>query len=306
LATASMIPDLNPNSLVIFYFVAKEKSLSLAAERVHLTQPAVSYHIQSLEEYAGVKLLESRKRQIVLTPHGEELYKYAEVIYRQLVDADLFIKSIKESSLRAGIASMYISTVGPVIKRMYEQYPGVKLTVKSGDAVEMVQGVLDSQLDLAVVPQFDHDKGKLNSTVVSSPQQIVCFASYNQFVPKEPLSWRELCNYPLVSGPEDSIIRKLISDKIKGQGLEMQRFVTEVNSIEWCKTLVEDGKGISFTILGDIEKQVAERRLKIIQFEENLYLTAEVITRSGMFVNPAIKEFIAMVKQAFGYTDTED
>ena len=301
-----MIPDLNPNSLVIFYFVAKEKSLSLAADRVHLTQPAVSYHIQSLEEYAGVKLLESKKRQIVLTPHGEELYKYAEAVYRQLVDADLFVRSIKESSLRVGIASMYNPTVGPVIKKMYEQYPGVKLTVKSGDAIEMVQEVVDSQLDLAVVPQFDYDSGKMSSTVVSPPQKIVCFASNNQFIPREPLSWRDLCNYPLVVGPEDSIIRKLIFDKIKSQGLEMQRSVTEVNSTEWCKTLVEDGKGISFTVLGDIEKQVAEGRLKIVQLEEDLYLTAAVVMRSGMFVNPAVKEFIAMVKQAFGYSDTEN
>jgi DNA-binding transcriptional LysR family regulator len=301
-----MIPNLNPNDLIIFYFVAKEKSLSSAAEKVYLTQPAVTYHIQSLEEYTRVKLIEFKKRQIILTPHGEELFKYAEEIYRQLTNAEMFIKSIRESSLRAGIASMYISTIGPVIKRMYEEHPEVKLTVKSGDANEMAQGVLDAQLDLAIIPQFDYGNGKLNSTVVSPPQQIVCFASYNQFIQKEPLSWRELCNYPLVSGPEDSIIRKLIFDKIKDQGLETCQSVTEVNSIEWCKTLVEDGKGISFTIMGDIEKQITQRRLKIVQLEENLYLTAVAIMRSGTFVNPAIKEFIAMVKQAFGYKESEN
>jgi DNA-binding transcriptional LysR family regulator len=301
-----MIPNLNPNDLIIFYFVAKEKSLSSAAEKVYLTQPAVTYHIQSLEEYTRVKLIDFKKRQIILTPHGEALLKYAEEIYHQLTDAEMFIKSIRESSLRAGIASMYISTVGPVIKRMYEEHPEVKLTVKSGDANDMVQGVLDAQLDLAVIPQFEYDKAKLTSIVVSPPQQIVCFASYHQFIQKEPLSWREICNYPLVSGPENSIIRKLISDKIKEQGLEMQRFVTEVNSIEWCKTLVEDGKGISFTIIGDIEKQITRRRLKIVQMEENLYLTAEAIMRSGTFVNPAIEEFIAMVKQTFGYKEAEN
>jgi DNA-binding transcriptional LysR family regulator len=303
--TAPMIPNLNPNDLVIFYFVAKEKSLSSAAEKVYLSQPAVTYHIQALEEYTGVKLLELKKRQIILTPHGEALFKYAEEVYRQLTNAEMFIKSIRESSLRAGIASMYNSTIGPVIKRMYEERPEVKLTVKSGDANEMVQGVLDAQLDLAIVPQFEYDKSKLDSIVVSPPQQIVCFASHNQFIQKEPLSWKDLCNYPLVSGPEGSIIRKLISDKIKDQGLEMQQFVTEVNSVEWCKTLVEDGKGISFTIIGDIEKQISQRRLKIVQMEENLYLTAEIIMRPGTFVNPAINEFISLVKQAFGYKETE-
>jgi DNA-binding transcriptional LysR family regulator len=298
-----MIPNINPNALIIFYLVAREKSLSSAAEKVHLTQPAVTYHIQSLEEYTGVKLIEFRKRQIILTPHGEALYKYAEEVYRQLTNAEVYIKSIRESSLRAGITSMYIPILGPVIKRMYEEHPEVKLTVKSGDASEMLQAVLDAQLDLAIVPQFDYDSSKISGIVVSPPQQIVCFASYNQFIKKEPLSWKELCDYSLVSGPENSIIRKLISDKVKEQGLEMQRFVTEVNSTEWCKTLVEDGKGISFTIIGDIENQIKQRRLKIVQMEENLYLTAEVIMRPGTFVNTAIKEFIEMVKQAFGCTE---
>ena len=306
MATAPMIPNLNPNDLIIFYFVAKERSLSAAADKVYLSQPAVTYHIQALEEYTGVKLLEFKKRQIVLTPHGEALFKYAEEVYRQLTNAEVFVKSIKESSLRAGIASMYNSTIGPVVKRMHIERPEVQLTVKSGDTSEMVQGVLDAHLDLAVVPQHEYDKSKLDGIEVSPPQQIVCFASYNQFIPKEPLSWKDLSNYPLVSGPEKSIIRKMISEKLKEQGLEIQRFVTEVNSTEWCKTLVEDGKGISFTIIGDIEEQVTQNRLKIVRMEENLYLKAEVIMRSGTHINPAINEFISMVKQAFGYRETEN
>jgi DNA-binding transcriptional LysR family regulator len=82
---------------------------------------------------------------------------------------------------------MYISTIGPVIKKMYGERPEVKLAVKSGDAHEMVQGVLDAQLDLAIVPQYEYDKSKLDSMVVSPSQQIVCFASYinpaiNEFI----------------------------------------------------------------------------------------------------------------------------
>ena len=301
-----MMPNLNPNDLIIFYFVVKERSLSAAADKVYLSQPAVTYHIQALEEYAGVKLLEFKKRQVILTPHGEALFKYAEEVYHQLINADVFIKSIKESSLRAGIASMYTSTIGPVIKKMHGERPEVKLAVKSGDANEMVQDVLDAQLDLAVVPQYEYDKSKLNGIEVSPSQQIVCFASYNQFIQKEPLSWKDLSNYPLVSGPENSIIRRLISEKLEEHGLEMQRFVTEVNSTEWCKVLVEDGKGISFTVIGDIEQQVAQNRLKIVQMEENLYLKAEAIMRSGTFINPATNDFITMVKQVFGYKETEN
>jgi DNA-binding transcriptional LysR family regulator len=298
-----MIPGLDPNHLVIFYLVAKEKSLSAAADKLHLTQPAITYHLKSLQEYSRVKLLEFKQRQVTLTPHGQELYKYAEEIYRHLVDADALLKAVKESNLRAGTASMFNFAVGPVIKKMFEEHPEVKLTVHSGDAVRMVRDVLDSNLDLAIVPRVDYDGEKLKRVTVSPPQKIVCFASYNQIMPGEPLSWAELASCPLVSGPEDSIIRQMIEDKLKSHGLENRQFVAEVSSTEWCKTLVENGKGISFTTAGDIEEQIKKKKLRIVRTEEDLYVTAEAVMRSDAFMNPNIKEFISQIKQAFGYTD---
>jgi DNA-binding transcriptional LysR family regulator len=149
-----MIPNINPNDLVIFYIVAREKNLSSAAEKVFLTQPAITYHIQSLEKYTKVKLLEFRKRQVILTPHGRELFKYAEEIFRQLAGADLFVQSLKYSNLRVGIASVYDTCISPLLSSMFEaQNPEIKLTIKSGNAFEMVQNVLDSALDLAIVPR---------------------------------------------------------------------------------------------------------------------------------------------------------
>jgi DNA-binding transcriptional LysR family regulator len=298
----TVIPNLDPNNLVIFYLVAKEKSVSAAADRLFLTQPAVTYRLKSLEESTGVKLLEFKKRQVTLTPHGKELYRYAEEIYNQLVNAEGLIRSIKESYLRVGSASMYISIVSPVIKKMFQEHPEVKLTVKSGDATEMIEDVEESRLDLAVVPQFGNGQGKLNHITVSAPQQVVCFASYNQIIPEGPLSWEDLADYPLISGPEDSVIRKMISDKLREHGLEDRRFVAEVNSTEWCKQLVQNGKGLSFTITEDIEEQLEQKLLKLVKTEEALFLTAEVVVRADMFMNPTIEEFIALVKQAFGYT----
>jgi DNA-binding transcriptional LysR family regulator len=300
------VPNLNLNNLVIFYVVAKEGSLSSAADKLFLTQPAITYHIQSLEEYTRVKLLEFKKRQVVLTPYGRELFKYAGEIYQQLIDAERFINFIRESNLRVGIASIYNTLVGPLLNGMFEkQDPEVKLTVKSGDAAEMVQDVADAALDLAIVPRFDYKDTKLNHIQVSQPQKIVCFASSHQIIAKEPLDWKDLSNYPLVSGPEASVIRTVIFDKIRDEGLETPVLAAEVGDIEWCKSLVENGKGLSFTLANDIEKQVSEGRLKLVPLKEYLYLTAEAVTRSDIS-NPIIEKFISMVKQAFGYRTPGD
>ena len=216
-----MIPNLNPNDLVIFYVVAREKSLSSAAEKLFLTQPAITYHIQSLEKYARVKLIEFKRHQVVLTPSGQELLKYAEEIYQQLVDADRYVNFIRESNLRIGIASVYDTLVGPLLQAMFdEQDQHIKLMVKSANAFEMVQDVLNSTLDLAILPRYDYAGEKLNHIQVSHPEKIVCFAAPHQVIDDEPLDWKDLLNYPLVTGPETSVIRRLLFDKFRQEGLE--------------------------------------------------------------------------------------
>ena len=301
-----MMPNLNPNDLVIFYAVAKEKSLSSAAEKLFLTQPAITYHIQSLEQYTGVKLIDFKKRQIVLTNYGRDLLKYAEEIYQQLMEAERFIKFIKESHIRVGIASAYDVFMRPLLNSMFEaKNPEIKLTVKSGDSFEMVRDVADSVLDLAIVPQFDYGYERLNHIQVSNPEKIVVFAASHQVIQKEPLNWQDLTNYPLVLGTESSVIRKVVVNKFKEKGLPEPQLAAEAGSVIWCKELVENGKGLSFTLAKDIQKEVLEGRLKIIPMTEYAYISAEAITRADM-LNPIIEEFVKMVKEVFHYTGTKE
>jgi len=297
------MPILNPNDLVIFYAVAREKSLSSAAEKLFLTQPAITYHIQALEQAAGVKLIEFKKRQIFLTNHGKELLRYAAEIYHQLVDADRFIKFIKESHIRVGIASVYDIYVSPLLNSMFEtRNPEIKLTIKSGDAFEMVQNVLDTALDLAIVPRFNYGSEKLNHIQVSNPEKIVCFASPNEVIHNEPLEWKDLSSYPLVMGTDTSVIRKIIFNIFIEKGLPEPPLAAEVGTVAWCKSLVEKGKGLSFVLAKDIQQEVLAGRLKIVPLKEYAYITAEAVTGADM-LNPIIEEFIEMVKEGFRFVD---
>lgn len=298
--------NLDPSNLVIFYYVATEKSLTSAAEKLHLTQPAITYHIKVLEEYTRVKLIEFKKHQVILTPPGKELFKYAEEIFHQLSSADRFIKSIRESNLRVGIASLFVATVSPVLNKMFEeQLSDIRLMIESGNAFEMVQSVLDSKLDLAVVPAFNYTNKKLNRIKVSEPLQLVCFTSADQPVLKQPLDWIDLLNYPFVGGSETSVVRKMLTDKFQSEGLEMPALAAEVGSTEWCKTLVENGKGLSFTLIADVAPQIKGGQLKLVELRDNLYLSADVVTRSDAFMSPNMIRFINLVKDAFKKTNPE-
>lgn len=293
-------PNLDPNNLVIFYIVVTEKSLTSAAEKLFLTQPAVTYRLKCLEEYTRVKLLDIKKHQVRLTSSGEEVFKYAREIYQQLVSADRFISSIRESNLRVGIAGIYSTIVSPVLNTIFEErQSGVKLTIESGNAFEMVQNVIDSNLDLAIVPQFNYGYENLTRIEVSAPMKLICFTGREQPIKKPVLSWKDFNDYPFVGGSQTSVIRRMVEDRLKGEGIEMRPLAAEVANVEWCIDLVEHGKGLTFAFMNDIERQINEGRLKIVRLEDDLYLSAEAIMPSGIFINPIIERFISMVKQAF-------
>jgi DNA-binding transcriptional LysR family regulator len=293
-------PNLDPNNLVIFYVVVIEKSLTSAAEKLFLTQPAITYRLKSLEEYTRVKLLDIKKHQVLLTPSGEEVFKYAREIFHQLVSADRYIRTVRESNLRVGIASIYNTTVSPVLNTIFEEQKSeVKLTIESGNAFEMVQNVVDSKLDLAVVPRFNYNDAKLKTIAISEPIKLVCFAGRDQAIDHPPLDWQALSRYPLVGGPPTSVVRRMVDDKFKSIGLETHPLAAEVDDIDWCITLVEHGKGLSFAFYSDIEKQIDEGRLKIVALAEDLFVSAEAVIPPGIYMSPIIDKFLLMVTQAF-------
>jgi DNA-binding transcriptional LysR family regulator len=300
------VPNLDPNNLLVFYMVVTQNGLTSAAEKLFLTQPAITYRLKSLEEYTRVKLFEIKKHQVLLTPSGEEVFKYAKEIYQQLVSADNFIKSIRESNLRVGIASIYNAAVSPVLNAIFEgQKSEVRLTVESGNAFEMVQDVIDSKLDLAIVPRFNYSNEKLKCIDISSPMRLVCFTGKDRVVRKQPLDWKQLNEYPLVCGPQTSVVRRMVYEKLKSEGIEMRPLTAEVAHIEWCINLVEHGKGLSFAFLSDIEERIKEGRLKIVPLTEDLFLSAQAVMSNSTFVNPIIEKFISMVKKAFTKIDSQ-
>lgn len=293
-------PNLDPTNLVVFYVVVTEKSLTSAAEKLFLTQPAITYRIKSLEEYTRVKLLDIKKHQVFLTPAGEEVFKYAREIFQQLSGADRYIKSIRESNLRVGIASVYNATVAPVLNAIFEeQKPEMRFTIENGNSFEMVQSVLDSKLDIAIVPRFNYTTEKVKTVEISVPIKLVCFAGREQVIDKQPLDWKYLNNYPLVAGPQSSVVRRLINEQFRAHGIEMRPLTAEVDNVEWCIALVERGKGLSFALWPDIEKRVNENQLKIVHLTDYIYLSADAIMPQGIFVSPIINRFLSMVKQAF-------
>ena len=297
-------PQYNPYHLVVFYFVGSEKSITYAAEKLCLTQPSVTHHIKCLEKAASIKLLDVKRKRVRLTHAGEGLFQYAAEVYHQLIGAEKFLEGLREARLHVGIAMNFSSTVASAASSFEKRYPHVKLIVKNAPSFEVAQDVLSSQVELGVVVSMDYAIPELRSVTISAGGKGLFVASpSNPIFRREDIKLSDLCNYPLILGPETSAIRRVVFNKFEAEGLKLNNLVAvvaaEVNTVELAMSLVENGKGIGFFYIRNVEKEVSEGRLRVLPLTDDMRIGTDVLIRRDAVLSPIAEKFISLLRVAF-------
>ena len=291
---------LDLHSLIVFYYVASEESITAAADKLCLTQPTVTYHVRSLERNVGLKLLDIKRQRIFLTRAGAGLFKYVREIYHQMTSAERYLENLKEASLRVGIATTFSTCVASAASAFEKLYPRVKLIIRSSSSYEVVEDVLNSQVDLGVVVSMDYGNPKLKSIKLSSRQKLVLVASTSSSIAqRERLEYVNLCGYPLILGPETSATRQIILKKLRVGGCAMPSpIIVEVNSSEWGINLVENGEGVGLHHIMSVERAIAEGRLKVLPLSGDIFVGVDAILRADAPEHPVAERFISLVREA--------
>jgi DNA-binding transcriptional LysR family regulator len=261
----------------------------------------VTYHIKSLEKSVGTKLLDIKRKKLSLTHTGEGLFEYSKQIYQQLINAERFVEDLKEAGLRVGISLTFSSSFSSAAARFREIYPQVKLFVEHAPSFKIIEDVLSSQLDLGIVVSRDYLNPELRCIALSEAERMALVASPSSpIAQKKQIDLADLCDYPLILGPETSATRQIILEKLKAKGFKTSSLVAvEVDSIEWGRSLVEDGKGISFYCMRNVEKEVSEGRLKILRLVDDIEVGVEVLVRRDVVLPPIANKFIDLARETF-------
>lgn len=138
--------------LEIFAEVCHMESITLAAERLHMAQPAVSTVIRDLESYYGVRLFDRMNRRIYITQAGTMLYNYAMSILSQLDDVkELLNESNASGTLRIGsniaFAAAYLSSI---ISKFTRMHPNLSVYTRVQNPSNLEKSLLNNELDFAI------------------------------------------------------------------------------------------------------------------------------------------------------------
>lgn len=174
------IDRINLNHLRVFEVVFKSRSMTLAAQELHLTQSGVSQHVKSLEEVLGVKLFDRVKQRLIPTAPAEVLY---EQCVRGLTEIERGLLEIsgEENAVRGNVhigvpLEFGHDVVVPLLGKLQKEYPGIKVHLEVGLAPRMNDLILKGELDFAFVDEFITDKRVVNERVYNEDLEL-CISS---------------------------------------------------------------------------------------------------------------------------------
>lgn len=296
---------MNLQQLLTFSTVIAEGSMTAAAERLYLTQPAISQQIRNLEEELGVNLLVRGTRQAKPTMQGQMLYEYAKKIIALTQQAQMAITSVGEGvkgSLRVGtLNSLGMYLISPVVGSFLKHNSKLHIKLVYEDGPEILRLLQEGELDIAILPEVSQEYGVEAAGVDEKPlikDEIWLVASGKEVGTPTSISIAELGSRPVVrftekySGFERDLNAILQKHKVKFNP------VFESNNVGTMKRVIESGLGWGFLPAHSIRKQVRTGRMIQVEVEDFKHIVPVVFyARKGEAVAPLAEIFYRALKQ---------
>ena len=296
--------QLNLHHVISFYCLAKEQSFSRAAEKLSITQPAVTQHVRGLELQFGLKLVTLKRKRVYLTKAGKRLMTYAEELFNQAVVTENFLKSYQFNNIDIGIASPLMFYFTALIDHFKEIYPSIKVSIWESSSLPLLEELLDYKHDICMIRALPSYNKRLQSYRIHTEEQMVFVTSPQYPLPTDaPVKWSQLISHPMIIPSEGSASRAMVLHQFQKRGLK-PTIGAEVNNIELAKELTRQNKGVALMFEPNIRQEIACGELKIIKLEDgktNLGVIDILINREER-LSPSVESFLMMLKEHFNTT----
>jgi DNA-binding transcriptional LysR family regulator len=234
--------------LEVFNMVVQAGSFSAAAERLFLSQPAVSQHVQALESSLGVQLFERGPRGVRLTASGEILYDYTRCILSLLSEAESAVTNVSQlnsGQIRIGATPGVGSYVLPGwIQAFRMRYPKLTVSLLTDVTARVVAALLNHTLDAGFIEGELTDVPELEQVVLQTVSQWVVVSPDHAWAARDAVSLNALRGEPFVMRTPESQTSLWLLQTLKNFDV-VPHIVAEFDNPEAIKQAVIAGMGIS-------------------------------------------------------------
>lgn len=293
---------LNITQLKTYVTVINEGNLSAAAEKLSLTQPAVSQHIQSLEDYFGIPLFSRRGRTLELSPTGNFIYQKAQQLlqtHEEIETAifDQIFGSIKNINLASGpIMADYV--IPHLIAFTQKNNPLIGVSLEPSETESILKGILEFNYDVGFIGT-EMENNKLHIIPWIEDEMVLIAPPNHEFASmEEGVNGEDLLNQKMVWLKGITGIHQTLDKKFKKIGVNFKDIPTamEVSGTTSVITSVEAGLGITIISKWATINAIKAGSVKIVPIKNlslNRYLY--VVTHKNRRKPPILEEFLKYV-----------
>lgn len=290
------------NQLQGFVQVAQEGSFTRAAEKLYLTQPALSIQVKGLEAELGTPLFERRNRQIFLTEVGRMVLQRAQEILAlvEQIHQDVAAnQGMQTGQVQIGTSDTTCLYVLPsLIQAFRHQFPNIDIHLTNKPSGEVAALLKDGVVDFGIVTLPLVDANLETQRLAWREDVIICHPSHplarrGQVEQAEVLP-ADLGDYTLLLLEEGSTSRNLLNQLFTEAEIAPQ--VMDLGSIEVIKRYVEINLGISIVPKVAVKEEVQAGRLHAISVPWLPLRAVGLILRRSGYLSPASRMFLTMLQ----------
>jgi DNA-binding transcriptional LysR family regulator len=294
---------MDTRQLAAFCAVVERRSFSQAAERLGVTQPAVSLQVRSLEKRLGTQLLDRSGRRVEPTEAGWRLYRGAQKLLaleeQIVVDVAASTEGELSGDLVLGASTGPAAIVVPLLLGEFQRAnPAVRVFLTVSDTHSVVERVAARELELGIVGASRRHRG-VRFEPFFADQVILACPPGHRFAGRT-VTLDELREEALILMQEGAGVRQIVEDALRRQGVRLRDLDVrlELGLQESVRRAVEAGFGVTFISRTAVEAELAEGRLAEARVE-GLDASREIslASASGRARTRVAEAFVAFARE---------
>ena len=251
------------NQIEAFVEVVRAGSISRAAERLSISQPAITARIQGLEAAMGARLFVRSRAGTRLTDAGRTLLPYAERGLIALQRGRELVAEVADGEagrLTIGAAPAVSTYVLPAMLRQFQaRHPAVQLSVRSGHSEEVLEMVLREEVEIGLMRPIRH--AEIESTPLYEDELVLVVSPGHAFAASGSVAMASMTTEHLILFDRTSSYHELTSSILREAGIRPRGWI-EVDNIDAAKRMIEEGLGVALLPRTAVNSEISEGRLR--------------------------------------------
>jgi DNA-binding transcriptional LysR family regulator len=272
-----------------FLEVARQGSVSRAAERLYVTQPTLTARLHSLERDLGSKLFVRTRHGMRLTDAGRAFIPYAERAVRALGDARRAIEEVGNASsgqlLLAAAPGVGTYTLPAVLERFVAAHPRVEVAVRTGHSEDVLHMVLRDEVQLGLGRALRHPEIELEPFL--EEELVLVVAPGHRFAGVGRVDMAEVGSEQLIMFDRTSSYYEVTQAAFLAAGVTL-RGMMELDNIEAAKKMVERGLGVALLPRTAVAREVAAGALNLVSMAGAPPLRRSLVAMRRRDAGPAV------------------